>query len=274
MSISFVARTYLGLPPTPLHQVSHKDKVRNNNVVSNLEWRTPQEQATHKLKPTRPQRPPGNAEEKISLSSVPKRWRTIPPTALKGYKQERYEVSDCGDIRVKGGALLCQTIDQGGYLHIALSCGKKRISVFVHRLVAFAFIPNSDATLVEVDHLNFKRSDNRVENLQWVTRQCNITRAKGVKIAQYTIDGLWVATFDSQNAAGRSTGFGTGGIVHSTVTGKPFRGFQWKREDNVTKYDTENKSGCPPVASCNTIDTEETESKEEKKKSVFGREYW
>lgn len=35
-----VALTFLGLPPTPLHEVAHNDGDRNNNAVSNLRWAT------------------------------------------------------------------------------------------------------------------------------------------------------------------------------------------------------------------------------------------
>lgn len=45
---------------------------------------------------------------------------------------------------------------------------------YVHRLVAECFIPNPDGK-TEVDHINTNRSDNRVENLRWLTRgeNCN-----------------------------------------------------------------------------------------------------
>lgn len=42
----------------------------------------------------------------------------------------------------------------------------------VHRLVAQAFIPNPDGKK-EVNHLNAIRNDNRLENLEWATRQEN-----------------------------------------------------------------------------------------------------
>lgn len=42
----------------------------------------------------------------------------------------------------------------------------------VHRLVAKAFLPN-DEGLEQVDHGNFDKTDNRLENLSWVTRKKN-----------------------------------------------------------------------------------------------------
>ncbi len=43
-----VALSFLGEPPTPLHvHVNHRNKIRNDNRVSNLEWSTRSENAKH-----------------------------------------------------------------------------------------------------------------------------------------------------------------------------------------------------------------------------------
>lgn len=47
----------------------------------------------------------------------------------------------------------------------------------VHRLVAMAFLDNPD-NLSDVDHINNDRSDNRVENLRWLSHKDNMNNLK------------------------------------------------------------------------------------------------
>ena len=64
-----------------------------------------------------------------------------------------------------------QHINCNGYAFIVL--GRRNKKYNVHRIVAETFIPNPD-NKPEVDHINRIRSDNRVENLRWVTRRENL----------------------------------------------------------------------------------------------------
>ena len=92
-------------------------------------------------------------------------WRHIP-----GY-DDRYLVSNYGNIiGPRGGNKPFKSRD--GYKIATLYSYGAKIRKGVHVLVALAFIPNPE-NKPEINHKNGVRDDNRVENLEWVTRSEN-----------------------------------------------------------------------------------------------------
>ena len=65
-----------------------------------------------------------------------------------------------------------------GYRRFAGRCKSERWTRLVHRVVAELFIPNPEG-LPEVDHIDRDRSNNRVENLRWVSHQQNAQNQLG-----------------------------------------------------------------------------------------------
>ncbi len=64
-----------------------------------------------------------------------------------------------------------------GYIMINLLKEGNQKLYSVHRLIANTFIPNPE-NKPEVNHKNAIKSDNRVINLEWVTRKENVAHAK------------------------------------------------------------------------------------------------
>lgn len=102
-------------------------------------------------------------------------WREV-----RGY-DGRYLVSNLGRVFMTGKAggrcgLMSQQINDGYCLvHLCSSGGPS--TKRVHRLVAEAFVPGRSFERNQVNHVNGNRSDNRSENLEWVTQSENIQHA-------------------------------------------------------------------------------------------------
>lgn len=90
---------------------------------------------------------------------------------------ERYEVSDLGNIR-RGNKLLAPGLDTYGYRQINLYRDKTRYTRKVYRLVLETFNPNTESK-PQIDHINRNRSDDRLENLRWVTASENCRNREG-----------------------------------------------------------------------------------------------
>lgn len=109
---------------------------------------------------------------------------------VKGY-EGLYIVSSLGDVYSKfrrgtsGGKLkpyLTPAKDRpdNRYLLVRLVKNSVEKDFLVHRLIALNFIPNP-TNLLQVNHINENKTDNRVENLEWVTQSQNKFRARMYK---------------------------------------------------------------------------------------------
>lgn len=117
-------------------------------------------------------------------------WREV-----KGY-EGYYEVSNLGNVRaleriVCNGRIspaknVTKRKDNYGYYHVGLNKNAKETTRRIHRLVAQAFIPNPENKPF-LDHINTIRTDNRVENLRWVTPKENNENILSRKKSEYTI---------------------------------------------------------------------------------------
>lgn len=84
-----------------------------------------------------------------------------------------YEISNWGNIRsLKFGRKLNPVVNSSGYKLISLSKEGKGKSFSVHRLVAEAFIPNSN-NYPCINHKDENKTNNHVSNLEWCTQKYN-----------------------------------------------------------------------------------------------------
>lgn len=134
---------------------------------------------------------------------------------------------------------------QQGYKHVTIYINKKPKSCRVHRLVATAFIPNSE-NKPYVNHLNGIRSDNRVENLEWATPSENTQHAvdtglfkptREKQVIQYSLNGDKIAIYRSISEAARKTNSSVEKIVNCCqLVRKTHNEFQWRyKEDEVDR---------------------------------------
>lgn len=121
---------------------------------------------------------------------------------IDGY--DNYEVNELGQVRNSNtGRILKPNKNARGYWYVVLSKKCKLKTLRVHRLVALAFLPNTDDK-PEVNHKDANKDNNNVENLEWVTHLENIKHAidlglskPSISVVQYTIDGEYIAEYES-----------------------------------------------------------------------------
>ncbi len=83
-----------------------------------------------------------------------------------------YQVSNLGHVYSLRTKKILKNGFSRGYPKVNLSIDSKKTMFEIHRLVAIAFIPNTENKRY-VNHINGIKTDNRLENLEWVTASEN-----------------------------------------------------------------------------------------------------
>ena len=120
---------------------------------------------------------------------------------IEGY-EGLYQVSNFGKVKsLKTNKILKPAPNSCGYLQVALSKDGKAKKFYVHRLVATTFLSNKEE-LPEIDHINNDKKDNRVANLQWISKvENNRKKQSGIMIPRKVICIETDEVFESVTAA-------------------------------------------------------------------------
>lgn len=115
---------------------------------------------------------------------------------MKDVVPERYMVSEEGEIfSVKLNRVLTGQKDKDGYIRVTLRDNNgKRVTKYIHRIVAETFLPLPEHSNYEIDHIDGCRTNNKLSNLRWLSSGDNNRvrhyTAKGSRNGKSKIDEL------------------------------------------------------------------------------------
>ena len=182
-----------------------------------------------------------------------------------------YSVSTEGEVRKDTTNYILSQSSQQDYKFVGLIINGKQKRMRVHRMVALAFIDNPD-NKPYVNHINGNRSDNNVENLEWVTPSENTQHAvdtglfksgRARAVVQYNLNGEQMATFESASEAARQTGGSQSKITMCCRRQRDSANdYQWRYYDDIQDVQKIEKKFITgkKVAQCD---------EEEKKKKIY-----
>lgn len=94
-------------------------------------------------------------------------------TDIKGY-EGKYAITSCGKVySYRSKKFLKPKQTRQGYLQVELCRNGSKESKYIHRLVAETYIPNP-LGLSEVNHKNEIKTDNYINNLEWISHEDNM----------------------------------------------------------------------------------------------------
>ena len=153
---------------------------------------------------------------------------------------ENYEVSNLGKVRnIKSGRIIKPQLNRNGYLMHLLYENNKQKHLYLHRIIAIAFIDNPEKK-PQVNHIDENKLNNDLSNLEWCTVRENLihgSRTKRVaeklskKVIQLDLNDNVLNEFESMKQAERETGVLVGNIS-SCCNGKTKSagGYKWRRK--------------------------------------------
>jgi hypothetical protein len=200
--------------------VNHKDGNKDNYYYKNLEWVNNSENVLH-----------GRSMKKEIEDTTGIKIKSTSKIETDHTPPLKYKVLDwlpkyliCKDGKIfslKRQKYLAYCLNNSGYYRVR--CNKKN-ALYVHKLIAEAYLPTPLPDQTQVNHKNRIRTDNRLENLEWCSPSENSKHAqnnpdkvnKSCK-SVHQIDPITqeiIKTYISIIGASRETKINSGTIVH------------------------------------------------------------
>ena len=154
---------------------------------------------------------------------------------IKGY-EGLYAVSSCGKVwsYTNNRFLIPRHQRRTGYDKVHLGKDGKIRDFLVHRLVAEAFIPNPE-NKPQVNHRDENKTNNHVENLEWVTRRENLNYGThNIRVAKANSKAVQCVEtgliYESAAVASRALALAPSSICMALkYSHRTAGGFRWRR---------------------------------------------
>lgn len=182
--------------------VNHKDSNKLNNNKDNLEWISYSDNILHAHSKGLIKNSRDREYYKESINK--EQWKKIP--------EYDYSVSSLGRVRNDKTMLLLKPSLACGYYKVRLSKNNVVKDFLIHKLVYCIFnkVNEINKNFV-IDHINSIKTDNRIDNLRLITLSDNVkaalydtkTNKSCKKVEQLSLEGKYIATFDSCAEAAR-----------------------------------------------------------------------
>jgi hypothetical protein len=129
-----------------------------------------------------------------------------------------YSVSNFGNVRNnRTGRILKQSVSKKGYLQVSLSSHSTVKKIKVHRMVSILFC-DGDVSL-EANHISGIKSNNRADNLEWISHVENLNHAFNTGLTTKKIKRVKCIEseiiYESSYSAGKENGISQGAISNA-----------------------------------------------------------
>lgn len=209
---TLMALVFIGPRPSDKHSVDHINRERKDNIIGNLRWASPKEQAQNR---TYKKNRPGISVYQYDLNmNFIKKWDSMSQARETYGYSYKYMKSVCVEKRSSQDGFIWKFADDveiipgeiwkpnpfsdcnefvsnfgrirgvrgfinhnwviGGYVFTTYRCLGDKIPIRVHRLVLATFVKFSD---MEINHIDGIKTNNHVSNLEYVSKSQNLQHA-------------------------------------------------------------------------------------------------